>query len=396
MVIKEQVIKKKVNFLLTGLILLMAGMMAAAVLPDGAESAFKGFIAIQVHPARLITDFIEIGGINGAFLNAVSVGAVGCLLIVLSGIQFSGPTYAAVFTMIGFGLFGKTPLNILPIILGVYISARIVDKKMGDYLIIALFGTALGPLVTTLAFEIGLSGAMALGTALFGGVLTGFFLPAVAVSMLHLHQGYNLYNMGLSCGFFGLFAAAVIKGFGHEYTGQLNWYSEDSLLLVLFIPVLSCLLLLFGLLGRKKKILSDQKEIMAIPGRLPSDFMDMVSIPGALFNSGLIGLAGSVYLMAAGADFNGPVIGGMLTIMGFGAFGIHLRNAWPVVSGAARCNSADGEFSQFSRPRPCCHFLYNPCSAGRGIRHIDRIYRRFYPSAYGIADRFMAWGNESV
>ena len=259
---------------------------------------------------------------------------MGMILIALTRIQLSGPTFAAVLTMIGFGLFGKTPVNILPIMLGVYISARTVNKKMSDYLIIALFGTALGPLVSTLAWEIGPGGFIALVSSFGGGVLTGFFLPAVAVSMLHLHQGYNLYNMGFSCGFLGLFAAALIRGFGHNYEGILHWYSGSYPFLILMIPVLSLFLIIFSIFIAKKSIIKDLKEIMSIPGRLPSDFVDMVSLSGTLTNCGLIGLSGSAYIYLIGADFNGPVIGGLLTIMGFGAFGTHLKNAWPVVSGA--------------------------------------------------------------
>lgn len=322
--------------------LILMLLITVGVFESGWKDSFSGFIELQLHPSRLINDFIEIAGIGGALLNSALVGFFGLFLIHISGIPLSGPTYAAILTMTGFGLFGKTPLNIFPIVLGVYISAKFVNKNFRDYLIIALFGTALGPLVSTLAWELGLPLIPALLTAVSGGIATGFFLPSIAFSMLHLHQGYNLYNIGLTCGFFGLFASAIIKGLGHSYSSVTFWYDGSSPSLILLVPIISLLLVLTGLILSKKKCLKDLKDIFKIPGRLPSDFIDLVSMGGTLINSGLIGLFGSLYMYLIDAPFNGPVIGGLLTIMGFGAFGTHLKNSWPVVSGVIGATLVSG------------------------------------------------------
>ena len=84
---------------------------------------------------------------------------------------------AAVFTMPGFGLFGKTPLNVLPLIAGVYLAAKVAGKSFREYILIALFGTALGPLVTMLILETGLPPAAALPAALACGFAAGFIMP---------------------------------------------------------------------------------------------------------------------------------------------------------------------------------------------------------------------------
>jgi len=331
--------------------------MTTGFLCDGIPGSVTGFLDLQVHPARLINDFIDIAGTGSAFMNAAVVGFIGLILIVLSGIEISGPTFAAVLTMTGFGLFGKTPLNILPIILGVYLSARLVGKRMKDYLIIALFGTALGPLVTALAWEFGLSLIPAILAGLTGGIITGFFLPSIAVSMLHLHQGYNLYNMGLSCGFFGLFAAALIRGFGSFQSLPFHWYEEPSPVLSLLVPVFSVFLILSGFISGGKQAIKNLKIIQTISGRLPSDFVDMASASGALLNSGLIGLLGSAYVYFVGAAFNGPVIGGLLTIMGFAAFGTHMKNSWPVVAGVITATLLTGR--SLNAPGPILAFIFS-------------------------------------
>ncbi len=239
--------------LLITLLFFISGLIITGIAVSGLRESFYGFLSLQVHKARLISDFIEIAGIGGAFLNAGIVGLTGIILIRAAGIPFSGPTYAAIMTMTGFGLFGKTPLNILPIVLGVFISARFVNKRFRDYLIIALFGTALGPLVSTIAWELGFPLIPALISAAAGGIAIGFILPAAAISMLHLHQGYNLYNMGLTCGFLSLFAAALIKGMGHSYTSNLFWYSDSSIVLTLLVPALSLFLIYFSYSKRRIK-----------------------------------------------------------------------------------------------------------------------------------------------
>ncbi|MBB6480970.1 DUF1576 domain-containing protein [Spirochaeta isovalerica] len=368
------------TYLLIILSLLLTGMIFTGLADSGISATAKGFLKIQTHPARLINDYIEIAGTGGALLNGALVGAIGLLLILVSRIPLSGPTFAAVLTMAGFGLFGKTPLNILPIFFGVYLSARLVGKGLRDYLMIALFGTALAPLVSTLAWELGLPPLAAVLAGTAGGIVTGFFLPAIAVSMLHLHQGYNLYNMGLTCGFFGLFAAALLRGFGHEYAGAFYWFEGTNPYLSLLVPAMSLLLIAAGIVRDGRKVWKALREILTIPGRLPSDFIDLVSAGGTLLNSGLIGLAGSLYIYLIGAPFNGSVIGGLLTIMGFGAFGTHISNAWPVVTGVILATLATG--NSLNSPGPVLAAIFSttlaplagefgiPAGVAAGIIHL--------------------------
>ena len=48
---------------------------------------------------------------------------------------------------------------------------------------------------------------------------------------------------------------------------------------------------------------------------------------------GVMGLVTWGYVLAVGGDLNGPVLGGILTAMGFATFGKHPRNGWPIVAG---------------------------------------------------------------
>ncbi|MGL1892314.1 MAG: DUF1576 domain-containing protein [Spirochaetaceae bacterium] len=328
---------KQHNLLRNLLFALISLFILCGILIDGPKEVLKELIHIQLVPARLINDFIQIAGIGGSLANSALVGLCGLLIILKLKVKLSGPTFAAVFTLMGFGLFGKTVFNVLPIIFGVYLSGRFVGKEFKEYIIIALFGTALGPVVSFIAFEFGLTGVGAILGGVGLGIVTGFFLPALAVSMLHLHQGYNLYNMGLTCGFLGLFATAFILATGHEFSGGLQWYTEPSLFLKLLVPTISLGLILTGIISGGKSVLKSFLRVLKIPGRLPSDFMAIESFEGALINAGLLGICGTLYVLVVKADFNGPVIGGLLTIIGFGAFGTNLKNSWSVVAGVIIC-----------------------------------------------------------
>lgn len=316
--------------------ILLAFLIIAFVI-DGLIPSLRGVLDLQIMPARLLSDFIELKGIGPAFINAALVAALALILVRISGVSLSGVTFAAILTLLGFGLFGKTPLNISPVLFGVFLASRIAKRSFKEYLVIALFGTALGPFVSFAAFETAFHPLLSWSIALGAGTLVGMILPAVAVAMLNMHQGYNLYNIGLSCGFLGLFLASLFKIQGSEFIKLSTWYSKTQLSLILLVPVLSLCLIIAGIVLDRKIILQNWLKILKTPGRLPSDFFSLASLGSGLFNSGVVGALGFLAVFLTGSDFNGPVLGGIFTIMGFGAFGTHLKNSLPVMAGVVLC-----------------------------------------------------------
>ena len=47
----------------------------------------------------------------------------------------------------------------------------------------------------------------------------------------------------------------------------------------------------------------------------------------------LAGMLGMAYILVVGGELNGPVIGAILTVVGFAAFGKHPRNIFPIMLG---------------------------------------------------------------
>ncbi len=317
------------------LVLLLAGIIDGDVGP-----AVQGFIRLQVTPARLVSDFVAVEGVGATLFNVSAVGFLGYFFLLLNGLEITGAALAALFTMMGFAFFGKTLFNCIPIMAGVSLSALIVKKKPRDYALIAMFGTAMGPLITFLAFEVGVKPVFALPGSFLIGLGIGIILPPIAIAMLRLHQGYNLYNVGLTAGFVGLFTASLSHAAGADILPLSMWGTEREPLLIAIVPAIVLIAVVcivaenpghghsnIGQAGR------DMLKIMTMSGRLPSDFSDFVSSKGALLNASIIGLLFWIFMVALGAPLNGPVLGGLFTLIGFAFFGKHPKNVFPVVLG---------------------------------------------------------------
>lgn len=319
--------------------IVIMGLALAGALEGKPDSAFRGFLQLQITPARLITDFTMVMGVGATLMNVAAVGALGLLFLRLTGLYPTGASTAALFTMMGFAFFGKTVLNCLPFMAGVALSALLVGKKPRDYALIAMFGTAMGPLVSFLAFELGVPAAWALPGSILIGVVIGIIMPPIAIEMLRLHQGYCLYNTGLSVGFIGLFTASISHAAGANMSPLLAWRTEPSLLMYAIVPAIA--LIALGCIALEtrddqyslQRLYREYRSILRLNGRLPSDFCDLVSVPAALLNAALLSLMYVVIMLLIGAPFNGPVLGGLFTIIGFSFFGKHARNVLAILAG---------------------------------------------------------------
>jgi hypothetical protein len=309
------------------LALYMIGLVAFGLVYQPGSNVLAGLLRIFQSPGVLVSDYVEIGGLGAAFVNAGLVGMSGLLLAYLNGVLLSGPTVAAVFTMAGFGLFGKNLWSIWPVILGVALFSRVVQRPFKSYILVAMFGTALAPLVTQVAYGFGLG----LPAGVLVGVAAGFVLPPLAVYMLRLHQGFNIYNIGLTCGFLGIFVTALLESVGLVTALPFHWSEGYGSILSVFLLLYVASLLLVGFYFARG--LSGMRGLVSEAGTLPTDFVELYGAGPTLVNMGLVGLIGWSYIYLVGGAFNGPTLGGVLTIVGFGALGKHIFNIPPVMFG---------------------------------------------------------------
>ena len=313
-------------------LLLAAG--AAGMVRERASlaDAVKGLWVIVISRDALITDYFGLAGYASAFLNAVLVMGMGLWLLCREKVKFTGLTMAAVFINVGYALWGKNPVNILPILVGTSAYALVHGSRLSRYIYTGFFGTSLAPLVTELIYELPFDWRVNLLTAVGAGILIGFILPALSVHTASMHMGYNLFNVGFSAGILAFVVVCVLKSFGIESESVLIWREGRPLWIVVGLFGYFALTFLYGLYlcgGRAEGLLKVWKH----PGRAVADFVLMEGPGNTLMNMALVGALCAAYICLIGGDFSGPVVGAILTAFGFSAFGAHVRNYAPVLAG---------------------------------------------------------------
>lgn len=307
-----------VSFLLTGLIM------------ESPRKLGLDLIKIIVEKDILLTDYLEVGGIAGTFINAGLVSLFAIYLIYKSDKEIDGITIAAVYTIMGFSFIGKNILNVLPIYLGGYIYSRYNGSKMKDSIVALIFSTTLAPVVGEIIFGFGLNFKLSIPLGILMGVFIGFIVSPLGNHMLSFHKGYNLYNIGFTGGIIATVITSVFRNFGlameTQYLISLNHTRFLSIYLVLhFIAFIA-----YGLV--KNKDLASFKKLLGHPGR-KADFKGEFGIHNTLLNMGIMGIVALVYVFLSAGEISGPVVAGILTVVGFAASGKHIKNTLPVLLG---------------------------------------------------------------
>ncbi len=296
------------------------------------HSVISGFINIIITPTILVTDFIEVGGIEAAFINVGLVGILNIYILHHYRLKLNGILIAAFFTVIGFSFFGKNLYNIIPIYLGGYFYTLYKKISFKDIIIVVMFGTALAPLVSEISFSGLLRPFWAIVVAVSVGIFIGFILVPLSSHMLKFHDGYNLYNIGFTSGILGTAMTSVLRSFGISVE-QVNIISEKNHPVIIII--LLFLFLSFFLTGIyiNRHAIMDFKKILQYKGRLITDFTHLVGLGVTLLNMALLGFMSLFYVILIGGVVNGPVLAGIFTVVGFGALGKHFKNCLPVMLG---------------------------------------------------------------
>lgn len=316
--------RNKINELVIFLYILYLFIIGLFLQP--LDSLIKGLYHILTSPGMLITDYMVVGGIGPALVNGSLVGLIGLLLIKINKVPMTGPSIATIFIMTGFGLFGKNIWSIFPIIVGVYLYSKLKRHKFRTYIYPALFGTALAPMVTqnTFVLSVGIWGGILIG------IVAGILLPPLATHLLKVHEGYNLYNVGFAAGFVGLLLYNILKGYGFNSEIVILWGDFNKIIFIIIPMVVSMIILGFLL---NKRSLNGYKEIFKYPGVLITDYTAIAGFGNTLINMGLVGLIGIIYIELINGNYNGPTLGALFTMIGFGAFGKNPKNIVPIMLG---------------------------------------------------------------
>ncbi len=298
----------------------------------GPQSAITGLSTIISSQDGLISDYIHIAGIGGAFLNAGLVMIVTLIVFSKSKIPYTGISIATVFLMGGFALFGKNIYNIFPILIGGWLYAKFQKEPFGRYVYSVMFGTTLAPLVTEIAYVLQVDGFQSLVATSIMGMLIGFIIPAVASHTVRVHQGYNLYNVGLAAGLIGLVITSVLRSMGYTFSAHGAWSTQYNTEITILLGAIFAIMLIYGYWLNGFNI-HGFRHLHKHSGRAVADFIVLDGLAVTMMNMAVLGLFSTGYVLVIGAHLNGPTVGGILTVVGFGAMGKHLRNVLPIMGG---------------------------------------------------------------
>ncbi len=291
-----------------------------------------GLGAIVTTRDALLTDYFGVGGIGGGCVNAGLLTLAAAFIYWKTRAKITGASVAALFLVLGFGLFGKNLVNVWAIVLGVYLYAKFRREPFASHVNTAFFGAALAPVFSEILFSTAIPFTFSVPLAVATSLAIGFVLAPAAAHLFKAHMGFSLYNMGFTAGIVGTLVVALYKSYGFVPDPVFIWTTGHNLLLATFLAVVFASMLAAGY-ALDRSALEGLGKIMQAPGQAPSDFIAMAGFGPTLANMGLTGFVGVIYVLAIGGDLNGPVIGAILTIVGFSAYGKHPRNIVPIMIG---------------------------------------------------------------
>lgn len=314
-------------------LLMHIGFFVMAFIIERPAVLWGNFRTILLSRSVLLTDYIYSGGIAAAFVNVAIVCTLCIIILIIIKAPPTGATVMSLWLTAGFALFGKNPLNMIPLTIGVFLFAFFKKEPRSKYGTMALLSATISPIVTEIAYlSPGYGRSIVLGS--LAGIAAGFIFAAISSHCLNVHCGYNLYNLGFAGGIVSLFLVAFVRTFGLEITTKDEWSTGNNLFLTILLSTLFLLNIIYGfiVLGRKR-VLRDLYEMTKHSGCLPTDYYALFQ-ESIYVNMGVLGIISTAVLLVLGGELNGPTIAGILCIVAFAAYGKNLKNVPPIMIGA--------------------------------------------------------------
>lgn len=328
---------------------------ASAVYTGEWGSVFHNWYLIMISPCPLVTDYLAIGGLASAMLNAGACGlACSIFMAALKGDSHAN-TLAGYFLVVAHCFYGLNFLNMWPCFLAPFIYLRHKRLDCKRNLQVCMFATSFAPFISEFLFRYTQKGSYVFGrlnltasgiflTILFS-LAIGYIIPAILPGAQAWHKGYNLYNGGLAFGIFGFFVynfmykTMGIMSMGPVYHNNEIYnrfhHSYQLYATCFFLAIfLACLAAGYWLNGQSFK---GYRSLLKDTGH-GCDFSETYGMPVCLINIGCYGLLFLLYLnivihFTRGSGFTGPTIGVILAALTFTSMGQHPKNVWPIILG---------------------------------------------------------------
>lgn len=323
---------KKTNEIEYLLYIMSLSLLLMSFLFGNINDIFNGFIEILASPSNLLTDYMKVGGVSAAFFNAFTIMMFSIFTSKYVKKELYGAEVAAIILVTGFSFFGKNIFNSFPLSIGVFIYAKLKNKNLGDYILQSLYVTALAPIVSIITFNLNLPILIDIILAYTVGIIIGLIITPLSISFLKFHKGYNLYNIGFTGGVIAMLTVGIMRMFNIKVDSVSILYKGSDLSIKIYIFSLFIFMIIYSFL-RDKYIISKYKLLLNNVGKLPSDYINLHGFYTTLLNMGLMGIIASLFVIIVGGIFNGPVVGGILSVSAFSAYGKHPKNSIPIFIG---------------------------------------------------------------
>lgn len=335
---KKKSLSRENQFLLLALIPFY--FITAGVFLQPVDGIIEGVYTMVREPDFLITDYIAVGGIGAAFINAGFLTLISIGFIYFLDMEMDGHTITSTCLMFGFSLFGKNLMNIWAILLGVYLYSKYHKTHLSKYIYIAIYGTSLSPIITQIMHIVHMPLAGRLALTLFVGISIGFVLPPLSTHVHYAHKGYSLYNVGFASGIIATVVVSTLKSFGIETEARLIWSTGNNGLFLGLLFLLFGAMILGALAAGGSGVIHSYCRILKTSGIAGTDYLADEGGAAVALNMGINGIFSTLFVLAVGSDLNGPTIGGIFTIVGFSSTGKHLRNIFPIMTGVCLASLA--------------------------------------------------------
>ena len=195
-----------------------------------------------------------------------------------------------------------------------------------------MFATALAPVISEISFSNILPNKIAILIGIGVGIFIGFIITPLASHMVKFYDGYNIYNLGFTAGILGTILTSALRNLDIKIESVNILYLENNIFLILTLIAMFIYLIYIGI-SINKNALNEYKYIFNYSGKVVTDYTFLMGYGVTFFNMGIMGLLSLSYVLLIGGVINGPVIAGIFTVVGFSAFGKHIKNCLPIILG---------------------------------------------------------------
>ncbi|MCL2223465.1 MAG: DUF1576 domain-containing protein [Defluviitaleaceae bacterium] len=291
---------------------------------------FEGLFEIFTGVDILISDYIYTGGFGAALVNVGLTGLLVAGALVHAKHEPVGLTMGTFGLTMGLAFFGKNPINMLPILVGGFLYSKYAQLPNAKCVLRAVLATCLAPAVTLVAYATDLPVAVSVIIGAVIGLLIGFLINPLAIHMAAAHKGYNLYNVGWTAGIIAMGVFSLFTLFGVDYELKENWSYGYTPHLTILLAAVSLYFILCGALTKIEKVpFWDFFKFH----KFDLDYFVLFK-EKSYIHMGILGIACLLFMLAVGGEYNGPVIGVIISVVGFGAFGKALFSSAPIIAGA--------------------------------------------------------------